>query len=450
MAKPVVAARGMRDVLPADKLRRDRVAQIIRDTYRANGFSEIETPAIEPLSRLLSDQGGENEKMIFEILRRGLPRDEEVAVRDASDLGLRYDLTVPLTRFYASHAAELPRVFRALQTGPVWRAERPQKGRFRQFVQFDIDIIGDPSTVAEVDLVTTTLQAFAALGMAADIEVLINDRRILLDLLNACGIAPENQDAALIALDKADKIGAAGVRAELLAKGLADEAGADRLLRVTADLAERADEVLAAGEISLAPGDDLAAAGTPAPADTPDAPATPAPTATPAPQTLTLYDLPGIVSAVRELVPGARIRFDATLVRGMGYYTGPIFEVAHKELGYSVAGGGRYDRVVGKWLGRDVPACGFSIGFERIADLVQLPPTDDERVAVLYKPGQDPASLLAVRGALSDAGYTTGLVVPPRRPGAQFFDELSDSGYTHTLDARRGDASIADLRELRS
>lgn len=426
MANPVVPARGMRDILPSEKTKRDRILQIIRDVYQHAGFSEIETPAVEPLTRLLSDQGGENEKMIFEIMRRGLPADQPVAPSDATDLGLRYDLTVPLTRYYASNAASLPRVFRSLQTGPVWRAERPQKGRYRQFTQCDIDILGDPSPVAEVDLVTTTLRAFQALGMGDDIKLLINDRRILLDLLDASGVDPADRDETLIILDKADKIGTPAVREELLQKGLASAEGADRLLGLVAALKE---------------------VGKPS-----DAPLTTGEFVTEDGAVISMRDLPQIVQAVTSLVPGVAVEFDATLVRGMGYYTGPIFEIAHRDRNFSVAGGGRYDGVVGQWLGRDVPACGFSIGFERIVDLVDLPSLDADRIALLYRPGADPTALLQLREDLqaSREGAVVALVVPPRRLSAQFFDSLVGEGYTHYLDGRGEDPSAADLRELKT
>lgn len=422
MANSVVPARGMRDIVPADKSNRDRILGIILETYRRAGFAQIETPSVEPLSRLLSNQGGENEKMIFEIMKRGLPCDQPVFARDAADLGLRYDLTVPLTRFYASHAAELPRVFRALQTGPVWRAERPQKGRYRQFIQCDIDIIGDPSIVSEVDLVTTTLKAFEALGMASDVKLLINDRHILLDMLSAFGVAEETSGDVLIALDKADKIGTDGVRSELLSKSLMKEDEADRLLELVTALSDpqAAEEALKQRTIKVDSGNDVS-----------------------------LRELPEIVAAVRELVPWAQVQFDATLVRGMGYYTGPIFEVTHKDRDFSVAGGGRYDQVVGRWLGREVPACGFSIGFERIIDLVDLPDSGGDRVALLYKPGCDTASLLRLRANLLASGVeSVSLVVPPRRLTAQFFDGLKEDRYTHFLDGRKEDASLEALRTV--
>ena len=414
MANVIVPARGMRDMLPKSKAKRDRVLAQIRDVYTRSGFQEIETPAVEPLSRLTSGEGGDNEKMLFQIMRRGLPADGEVSVHDAADLGLRYDLTVPLTRYYATNHLELPRVFRSFQAGPVWRAERPQKGRFRQFVQCDIDIIGDPSITAEVDLVVSTYGALKVLGLAQGATVLVNDRRILLDMLAAGGVAEENADQALISLDKADKIGFDAVRSELITDGIAKEASVDRLLDLVKKMGDAGSSVLDAGEVDG----------------------------------VSLYDVPNIINAVREIVPGVKIIFDPTLVRGMGYYTGPIFEVKHERVPYSIAGGGRYDRVVGKWLGKDVPACGFSIGFERIVDLVEEGVDAGTKVALLYKPGGNPVPLLELKYELQNQGMEVSLVAPPRRPNSLFFSGLSDDGYTHMLDGRREGALPSDLKAL--
>jgi histidyl-tRNA synthetase len=393
----------MRDVLPAEKQVREQVLATLRATYRRFGFAEIETPAIEPLSRLRSNQGGENESMLFEILRRGLPPDEPVLPSDAVDLALRYDLTVPLTRYYASHVAELPEVFRALQTGSVWRAERPQKGRFRQFTQVDIDILGEPSILAEADLLVATLTAFADLGMADDVTLLVNDRRTLTDLLRAAGFADEATGDALIAIDKLDKIGVAAVADELTAFGTPP--GVRTVLDAVLAVRDDAEPALAAGALTL-PGLPL----------------------------VSLYDLPAIVAAVRAVLPGARVVLDPSLVRGMGYYTGPIFEVKHAAVGSSVAGGGRYDGVVGKWLGRDVPAAGFSIGFERIIDLVAAQAETGRRVGLLHGADVDVAALLRARAALQADGANVTLVRTPRKPSARFFDSLVEQGLTHVAD----------------
>jgi len=397
----------MRDVLPVEKQTRERVLTQLRATYRRFGFAEIETPAIEPLSRLRSNQGGENESMLFEILRRGLPPEEPVLPADAADLALRYDLTVPLTRYYASHQAELPEVFRALQTGSVWRAERPQKGRFRQFTQVDIDILGESSILAEVDLLVATLTAFADLGMADDVTLLVNDRRTLTELLGAAGFSGDAVPDALIALDKLDKIGADAVAAELVALGAPDNVRGV----LDAVLAARDDgqAALAAGELSV-----------------------------PGLGSVSLHDLPEIVGAVRTLLPHARVTLDPSLVRGMGYYTGPIFEVKHAKVGSSVAGGGRYDGVVGKWLGRDVPAAGFSIGFERIIDLVAPEPAAGQRIGLLYPEGVDVTELLGARARLQAEGADVTLVRAPRKPSATFFAGLVEQGLTHVADVTQG------------
>jgi len=405
----------MRDVLPAEKQTRERVLAALRATYRRFGFAEIETPAIEPLSRLRSHQGGENESMLFEILRRGLASGEAILPADAADLALRYDLTVPLTRYYASHQGELPEVFRALQIGSVWRAERPQKGRFRQFTQVDIDILGEPTILAEVDLLVATLTAFAGLGMADEVTLLVNDRRTLTDLFAAAGFVPAVVPDALIALDKLDKIGAAAVADELTAladRGGAEGGGAVATVRAVLDavIAVRDDDTarraaLAAGALRLPGVGDVS-----------------------------LYDLPEIVGAVRTVLPNARVVLDPSLVRGMGYYTGAIFEVKHARVGSSVAGGGRYDGVVGKWLGRDVPAAGFSIGFERIIDLMAPEPPAGRHIGLLHPAGADVAELLAVRARLQAEGADVTLVRAPRKPSAQFFGALVGQGLTHVAD----------------
>ena len=416
----------MRDVLPAEKAKRDAVLATIRATYRRFGFQEIETPALEPLSRLRSNQGGENESMLFEVLKRGLDRGEPIAPSDATDLALRYDLTVPLTRFYASHQATLPAVFRALQIGTVWRAERPQKGRYRQFYQCDIDVIGEPGTLAEVDLLVSTLAAFDALGMGEDVTLLVNDRRVLHDLMTAAGVPEQNAPDALIALDKLDKIGVDGVVAELEARDLAPRPAIDTLMAAITALQTQgspSDAPLMTGSFEVAPGRDVS-----------------------------LRELPEIVAAVVALRPDARVVFDASLVRGMGYYTGAIFEIRHEGSSGSVAGGGRYDGVVGKWLGREVPACGFSIGFERIIDLVPDQDAGRRRIALFYADDAAPTDLLALRSRLlGDSDAEVSLVKPPRKTNARFMDQLVEDGFTHVCDARRApeDAGDPEVRELR-
>ncbi|WP_241246076.1 histidine--tRNA ligase [Microbacterium sp. 4R-513] len=338
----------MRDFLPADKARRERVLAVIRERYRAHGFDEIETPVVEEYARLHAGIGGDNEKLAFNILKRGLDAD---AIRGAADdpsaltdLGLRYDLTVPLARFYATHRAELPSVFRAIQIAPVWRAERPQKGRYRQFVQCDIDIIGDASARAEAELVVATLDAVDALGLEGG-SVRINDRRALDWMLDSFGFSADERPGVLITIDKLDKIGPQGIVAELRDRGAtpaavdAFEAFLNRAVTM---------EYNPFGERQIRKA---------LPVGAPDE---------------IVQHLVGIgdaVAASRAEVDVPLV-FDPFLVRGMGYYTGTIFELAHPSVSYSLGGGGRYDGMIGRFLGQDVPAVGFSIGFERIVELL--------------------------------------------------------------------------------
>src|SRR5690554_2659264 len=389
MASPVNPPRGMRDFLPADKQRRERVLSVIRDVYRSHGFDEIETPVMEDSSRLHAGLGGDNEKLAFGVLKRGLTTDDFQAATDAlqlADLGLRFDLTVPLARFYASHRAELPSVFRSIQIGSVWRAERPQKGRFRQFVQCDIDIIGEPGPLAEVELITATQSALAALGLR-DCSIRINDRRILTGLLSHWGVPAELQERALITIDKLDKIGASGVAAELAELGISTDGLAEALEARGWSLLDSGPEWLDREAYQQ------------------------------------LLDL-------KAAVPTATLEFDPSLVRGMGYYTGTIFEVAHPSLGYSLGGGGRYDGMIGRFLGTDVPATGFSLGFERLVDLVELPKDDAaESVALVHDRDADPAALVALKTALIADGRRVRL--EPRVKNLRLLlDQLAASGFT--------------------
>lgn len=405
----------MRDFLPAQKHHRERVLEIIRGRYRAHGFDEIETPVVEDYGRLHAGVGGDNEKLGFSVLRRGLDAESIRAAADRpealSDLGLRYDLTVPLARFYATHRAELPGVFRAIQIGPVWRAERPQKGRFRQFVQCDIDIIGDASARAEAELLVATLDAIGALGLA-EASIRINDRRILDWMLDTVGVAPPDRPGALIALDKLDKVGSDGVLAELHERGIPVAA-------VTAleDLLRRAP-----GTASGSWRDAVAAAlPSGAPADLVD-------------------HLDAVASAVRAGSDRAALVFDPFLVRGMGYYTGTIFELAHPAVGYSLGGGGRYDGMIGRFLGTDVPAVGFSIGFERIVDLVGAPEHHRERAVVLVHDQDVP--LEEVVAAKTELLATCARIRVERRPRnlKGLLAQAAADGYTHVVNLPAGSA----------
>ncbi len=337
--KPV---KGMTDFLPGDVRLRDSVLAEIKRTYAQYGFAQIETPCMEHIGNLTSKQGGDNEKLIFRIEKRGaaFERAWESGNRDELvDNGLRYDLTVPLSRFYANNKEQLPSPFRALQTGPVWRADQPAKGRFRQFVQCDIDVLGDATNLAEIELITATSAALSrVLGKAgiASFTVHVNDRRILRAAALKAGFAEDEIAGVLVTLDKLDKIGFDGVEAELLANGAEPSVVASYLdfFRKGVDEAHCSPfcEMVDAEGLS-----DVSA---------------------------NLDEIIGSASALTG--EGVQVKFDPTLVRGMGYYTGPIFEVTVDNFGISIAGGGRYDEMIGKFSGEDVCACGFSIGFERI------------------------------------------------------------------------------------
>ncbi|WP_243226140.1 histidine--tRNA ligase [Microbacterium sp. CIAB417] len=373
----------MRDILPADKARRERVLSVIRERYRAHGFDEIETPVVEEYDRLHAGIGGDNEKLSYNILRRGLDAD---AIRAAagdpaglSDLGLRYDLTVPLARFYASNRAQLPAVFRAIQIGSVWRAERPQKGRYRQFVQCDIDVMGDDSARAEAELLVASLDAVAALGLS-DASVRINDRRALEWMLDAFGFTADERPGVLITIDKLDKIGPDGIVAELRERQATSSAvdAFEQFLR-----RPQTREYTPYGERQIRRA-------------LPDG----------APEEIVAH-LVGIGEAVaagtgRTDIP---LVFDPFLVRGMGYYTGTIFELAHPSVPYSLGGGGRYDGMIGRFLGQQVPAVGFSLGFERLVDLVELGEDADAAAVVLVHDKDVPVvELVAHKAALIDQG----------------------------------------------
>lgn len=333
--KPV---NGMKDILPEEMQIRDYVQQVIKETYRSYGFTPIETPCMENIVNLSSKQGGENEKLIFKVMKRGekLKIDTAKDEMDLVDFGMRYDLTVPLVRFYANNANDLPSPFKALQIGSVWRADRPQRGRYRQFMQCDIDIIGEPGNLAEIELILATTTTIGKLGFH-NFEIRINERRILKAMAAYSGFAEEEFDTVFIILDKMDKIGLDGVAEELLKEGYTKES-VDKYLALFegVKLAENGIKYLA--------------------------------------ETLTGFLEPEVEQNLLEIIDSVesakaadfKMVFDPTLVRGMSYYTGTIFEISMPELGAACGGGGRYDKMVGKFTGSDAPACGFSIGFERI------------------------------------------------------------------------------------
>jgi histidyl-tRNA synthetase len=409
----------MRDVLPDEVELRDAAAQTILRVYRSYGFRRIETPALESLRLLMSGEGGENEKLIFKVLRRGDELKAALAhgAEDLADLGLRFDLTVPLARYYAQNHARLPNPLKAIQIGPVWRAERPQRGRYRQFTQCDIDVLGVGGPVVEVELILATCDALTALGLS-DLTVRINDRRILSGIARACGFAADHEGSFFISFDKLDKVGHAGVLAELRKTG--HEAAAVGKFEALIDALDPGtatiESVLAVVDGGSLPELAFAASA-----------------------------LGQIIAALGgALAAGSRVQFDPTLVRGMGYYTGPIFEIAAAGYPSSIAGGGRYDRMIGKLLGRDVPASGFSIGFERLISILAERPAAPSttsaslaataaqggaRIALLVDTADsDLARPVAVAQQLRHAGYLVSLEVR-RKNWKRQAEELGAHGF---------------------
>ena len=398
----------MRDFLPADKAQRERVLGVIRNTFRSHGFDEIETPVMEDSDRLHAGLGGDNEKLAFAVMKRALTTDDLQAAAqplDLADLGLRFDLTVPLARFYASHRGELPTVFRSIQIGAVWRAERPQKGRYRQFMQCDIDIIGEAGPIAEVELITATVATIDALGLDG-CSIRINDRRLLTSALELLGFPAKEHDSVLVTIDKLDKIGHDGVITELRDRGFPAgpvDALDDFFTRPV--MTQVTTQVPPFGEAAirrlLPDGVDPVA----------------------------VTELAAIGVAATRVVGRDVVQFDPWLVRGMGYYTGTIFEVAHPSLSYSLGGGGRYDGMIGRFLGSDVPAVGFSLGFERLVELVELKgPEGADAVALIHDPAMSPTALLTLKAAIVADGRRVRVERRPKNV-KPLLDQLVAAGF---------------------
>ena len=415
---------GMKDVLPAEMQIRDYVMNQIKETYRQFGFSQIETPCVEHIENLTSKQGGDNEKLIFKILKRGNKLDVAGAQTEAEivDEGLRYDLTVPLSRYYANHAAELPSPFKALQMGSVWRAEHPQKGRFRQFVQCDIDILGDGTCLAEIELILATTAALGKICPDNSFTVRINDRGVLRGMASCCGFAEEDYEALFITLDKMDKIGVDGVKEELLSAGHAREK-VENYLELFSGISTDAAGVRQMGERLAAMKEEMAAKEDSA-ADRKSALANGA-------DKEIFENLAYIMETVKA---GAEAEFslvfDPTLVRGMSYYTGTIFEVAMEGFG------GRYDKMIGKFTGKETPACGFSIGFERIVTILLengfTVPSQAQKKAYLFEKGVNQEIFAQViREAAAERKTGVQVLVAQMNKNKKFQKEqLSKEGYT--------------------
>ncbi len=402
--KPV---NGMKDIMPEEMQIRDYVMGVIRETYGKFGFTPMETPCMENIENLSSRQGGENEKLIFKVMKRGAQLNLETAKteEDVVDFGMRYDLTVPLVRYYANHANELPSPFKALQMGNVWRADRPQKGRYRQFMQCDIDILGEESNLAEIELILATTTTLGKLGFR-NFEIRINDRRILKAMAAYSGFGEEDYDNIFITLDKMDKIGIEGVERELTEAGY-DSGNVERYLALFKDMNASGDTLAFIEEKMTGFLDETVKAG--------------------------FREIIESVNATKG--DHFKLVFDPTLVRGMSYYTGTIFEIAMPELGASCGGGGRYDKMVGRFTGKDVPACGFSIGFERIILILMESgfkvPDQSRKVAYLIEKGVSGESLCKIIAEAQEERQSGAQVLVARMNKNKKFqrEQLTAQGY---------------------
>jgi len=403
---------GMKDILPKEMELREYLLGIIQSSYKSYGFNRIETPALEDISNLTGGQGGDNEKLIFKILKRGEKLNLETAQKenDLVDAGLRYDLTVPLARYYANNSDKLISPFKSLQIGSVWRAERPQKGRFRQFTQCDIDILGDATNAAEIELILATTGVLSKLCPKNKFTLRINDRNILSALVKASGIEEKDMSAVFIILDKLDKIGIEGVKKELTQLGI-DKEKVENYIAIINKLESSTDnkfklEFIRENTKEILPNDCI-------------------------------DGLLSIIAVVKSCkTADFNIIFDASLVRGMGYYTGTIFEVSMEGFSGSVAGGGRYDKVIGKFSSKEVPACGFSIGFERIVTILTEenfePEKEPVKKAYLYEKGlNDSAFIDILHKAKEDRKKGLIVLVTAMNKNKKFQKEqLSLQGYT--------------------
>ena len=410
--KPVT---GMKDIMPAEMEIRDYVIGLIKETYGAFGFSSMETPCVEHIENLCSKQGGDNEKLIFKILKRGEKLKIEQAREEADlvDGGLRYDLTVPLSRYYANHANELPSPFKALQMGNVWRADRPQRGRFRQFMQCDIDILGEASNLAEIELILATTALLGKLDFR-NFTIRINDRRFLKAMAAYSGFEEKDYDSAFITLDKMDKIGLDGVAAELKENGYAEES-VEKYLALFQEITDDVEGVRTCKE-------KLQGFLAPEAADS----------------------LEMIITSVESAKEADfRMKFDPTLVRGMSYYTGTIFEISMDEFGGSVGGGGRYDKMIGKFTGQDTPAVGFSIGFERIVMLLmergyQVPTRKTKKAFLIEKNMPQEGMLKVLQAARKDRQAGKQVIIANMKKNKKFQKEqLAEQGYSDIVEVYR-------------
>lgn len=403
----ITTVKGTNDYLPEEVLIRDYLQNKILEVYRSRGFMRISTPAIESAENLDKSEGGENLNLIFKILKRGDKLAEAMATgseSELSDMGLRYDLTLPLCRYYANNKAKLMSPAKCIQIDKVYRAERPQKGRLREFVQCDIDILGSESENCEIELMDTTAQALLAIGMK-DFTIKVNDRKLLRSFLTAFGFDPANFDSICITMDKLDKIGVEGVAAELREKAF-DEAATERLM-----------QVISSGDLSLEKVTEIAE------------------------DKESAARVARIIETAKTLADGKYgIVYDITLIRGQGYYTGTVFEVESNEFRGAIAGGGRYDHLIGKFIGESVPAVGFSIGFERIFGILMAQgfaiPDAKRKIALFYDSDK---FLDAARMAQTlREGYTVSMIERPKKLG-KFLARIEEAGFDGYLVFGEGD-----------
>lgn len=392
----ITPVKGTADYLPNEVLIRDYLQNSILETYRSCGFERISTPIIEDIENLDKSDGGENLNLIFKIMKRGEKLEEALSTgneKEIADMGLRYDLTLPLTRYYANNRAKLQNPFKVIQIDRVYRAERPQKGRMREFYQCDIDIIGSDSWTAEVELITTTAKALHNIGFTR-FGIRINDRRLLKAIIMGAGFAENECDSVCISLDKLDKIGFDGVKAELIEKGF-DSANVGKLIDsigttpFTLDDAEKL-----CGKLDC------------------------------------IDNLRKIMDAANSLADGFEVTYDMTLVRGQGYYTGTVFEISSPDFKGAIGGGGRYDNLIGKFLGESIPAVGFSIGFERLCAILLEQkykiPTQKKKFAVIYN-DDNFIDALKYADTLRDE-YDVALYQSVKKLG-KMFAKLEESGF---------------------
>jgi histidyl-tRNA synthetase len=424
MAK-LAAPSGFRDFLPGEFRKRQELLRRIRETYEAFGFEGMDTPAMENLRVFLGKGGGENEKLMFHVLKRGadLERARAAADGELSDLALRFDLTVPLARYYATHRSELPAVFKRYQFGPVWRAERAQHGRYREFVQCDVDVLGSASMAVEAEVILATATALARLGFT-DLRVRLNSRPLLYVLVRAAGVPADLVGAAIIGIDKLDKERPDAVRDELVRKGIAAPA-VDALLDLYGQTRELEGEALL-GAVAARAGVEGA----------------------------------DQLVAIREIVeltpalPSGRLVFDPFLARGMDYYTGPIFEVAADGVPFSLAGGGRFDDLIERLAGVKVPACGFSIGFERVFVVMEerglfASAARAADVLVALASGDVAGDALRLAATLRESGIRVDVFPHATKLGAQFeLAERKGIPFAIVADAAALAGGTVEVRDL--